>query len=152
MIAISDPSLADHGEDRPVLKAVESFQKRYPGARIIGSAEIDYGASHTEDVISLPGVETLFSEGWPTEDTPDWVITGDLQAVLDALGITPEILAEEGIELHDEPRYSNWSGLSRLVQGLWEPWGRTDLQMSVFWVQHTEDYVGLMEEIWLNQG
>ncbi|BDM73229.1 hypothetical protein HEK616_67160 [Streptomyces nigrescens] len=147
VLAISDPSLADNGNAHPVLGQVTALRDRFPGARIVGSAHVDCGETHSEDVIVVPGVPLLHSEGWPGEEP--WTLTGDLQAVLDALGITPEVLEEEDVELSGDPRYSDWEGLARLALGPYDPWGRADLLTSVFRVRHTESATALMEEIWL---
>ncbi|MFF7178241.1 DUF6333 family protein [Streptomyces sp. NPDC008121] len=150
VIALADPALADNGDAHPVREQVRALAERYPGARIVGSAHVDTGETHAEDAVVVPGAPALHSAGWSGEEP--WTLTGDVWAVLDALGITPEAVEEEDVEIDEDPRFTEWEGVSRLAQGPCRPWGRKELRMSVFRVRHTEAATRRMEEIWLPEG
>ncbi|MEU8780361.1 DUF6333 family protein [Streptomyces sp. NPDC048637] len=146
IISITDPALADHIGDLPLLGASTTLRERYPDARIVGSANVDLGEDHTEDIIQLPGGLMLHTEGWPGVEPLE--VTGAPQAVVRALGISSETLAEEEIDLDEESDEIDWQALGRLALGPCDPWGRADLQMSVFRVRHTSSSTFRMEETW----
>ncbi|MFG2892497.1 DUF6333 family protein [Streptomyces sp. NPDC048248] len=146
VISITDPALADNIGDLPLLGASTTLRKRYPDARIVGSANVDLGEDHTEDIVQLPGDLMLHTEGWPGVDPLE--VTGDPHAVMRALGISLETLAEEEIDLDEESDEIDWRALGRLALGPSDPWGRSDLRMSVFRVRHTSGSTFRMEESW----
>ncbi|MGP8304168.1 DUF6333 family protein [Streptomyces inhibens] len=150
VISISDPALAESIGDLPLLGASATLRERYPDARIVGSAHVDCGEDHTEDIIQLPGGVMLHAEGWPCVEPLD--VTGDPQAVVRALGISPEPLAEEEIDLDAASDEIDWRALGRLALGPCDPWGRPDLQMSVFRVRHTSSATFRMRETWFMNG
>ncbi|MGW6919112.1 DUF6333 family protein [Kitasatospora sp. NPDC054939] len=146
LIGLSDPALADNGNQLPLLAETEALHRRFPDARIVGSVGTDMGAHHSEDTVHLPTGLALHSEGW---DSTRWDLTGDPHALLHALGIRPESLAGQAAELHpDDPAATDWQSFGRLALGPWDPWGRRTLQLSAFRVRHTAEYTDLMEEIW----
>jgi len=147
IIGISDPALADNGNDRPLLDETTALHQRYPDARIVGSVSNDMGMTHYESTIHLPEGLMLHYEGWSGE--PHWDLTGDPHAILHALGSTPESLAGHDAELdEDDPSCTNWNAFGNLALGPRAPWHFETVQMSSFRVRHTEDYTSLMEEIW----
>ncbi|MGW2111763.1 DUF6333 family protein [Streptomyces sp. NPDC001948] len=146
VISITDPALADSIGDSPLLGASNTLRSRYPDARIVGSADVHCGGDHTEDIIRLPGGLMLHAEGWSGVEPLE--VTGDPQAVVRALGISSETLAEEAIDLDEESDEIDWRALGRLALGPCDPWGRVDLRMSVFRVRHTSGSTFRMEESW----
>lgn len=146
VISITDPALADSIGDSPLLGASNTLRERYPDARIVGSANVHCGGDHTEDIIQLPGGLMLHAEGWSGVEPLE--VTGDPQAVVRALGISSETLAEEAIDLDGESDEVDWRALGRLALGPCDPWGRVDLRMSVFRVRHTSSSTFRMEESW----
>ncbi len=146
IIGISDPALADNGNECPLLAETEAFHQRYPDARIIGSVSSDMGESHSENTIHLPDGPMLHYTGW---DSELWELTGDPRAILHALGIPPESLAGQDAELDEEdPSRTNWHAFGDLALGPCAPWHFEAVQMSAFRVRRTKDYTTLMEEIW----
>ncbi|MFJ6752880.1 DUF6333 family protein [Streptomyces sp. NPDC091266] len=148
VISLTDPALADTIGDLPLLGAATTLRERYPDARIVGSANVDRGEDHTEDIIQLPDGLTLHTEGWPGVEPLE--VTGDPQAVVRALGISPETLAKESIDLDEESDEIDWRTLGRLALGPGDPWGRADLPMSVFRVRHTSTSTYRMKEAWFS--
>ncbi|SDM68468.1 hypothetical protein SAMN04487981_102251 [Streptomyces sp. cf386] len=146
VISITDPALADNIGDLPLLGASTKLRERHPDARIVGSANVDCGEDHTEDIIQLPGGLMVHTEGWPGVEPLD--VTGDPRAVVRALGISSETLADEAIDLDEESDEIDWRALGRLALGPCDPWGRPDLTMSVFRVRHTSGSTYRMEESW----
>ncbi|MFE0192580.1 DUF6333 family protein [Streptomyces sp. NPDC058989] len=146
VISITDPSLADNIGDCPLLGASNTLRERYPDARIVGSADVHLGGDHTEDTIQLPDGVMLHAEGWLGVEPLE--VTGDPQAVVRALAISSEALAQEAIDLDEEPDEIDWRALGRLALGPCDPWGRADLRMSVFRVRHTRGSTLRMEESW----
>lgn len=149
---ISDPALAAYDAGMtPVLDEVTALHERYPGAVIVGSAAPDFGETHTEDVICLPGGLTLFASGFPADETP-WYVDGDPHSILNALGIDLADLMEEDREylyLDEEPHLTNWGLLGGVVLEHCGRRFRAGLEMSVFRVRHTEEHTSLMEEMWM---
>ncbi|MFH8569344.1 DUF6333 family protein [Streptomyces sp. NPDC017993] len=146
VISITDPALADSVGDLPLLGASTTLRRRYPDAWIVGSANVDCGEDHTEDTIQLPDGLMLHAEGWPGVEQLE--VTGDPQAVVRALDISSQTLAEEAIDLDEESDEIDWRALGRLALGPGDPWGRADLRMSVFRVRHTSSSTFRMEESW----
>ncbi|MER7000557.1 DUF6333 family protein [Streptomyces sp. NPDC000410] len=146
VISITDPALVDGIGDSPLLGASATLHERYPDARIVGSADIDLGEYHSEDIIQLPGGLLLHAEGWSGVEPLE--VTGDPQAVVRALGISPETLVDESIDLDEESDEIDWRALGRLALGPCDPWGRSDLRMSVFRVRHTSGSTFRMQEAW----
>ncbi|MEU8686214.1 DUF6333 family protein [Streptomyces sp. NPDC048611] len=146
VISVTDPALVDSIGDLPLLGASAALRERHPDARIVGSANVDCGEDHTEDLIQLPGGVMLHAEGWPGVEPLD--LTGDPHAVVRALGIGAETLVEEAIDLAEESDEIDWRALGRLALGPCDPWGRADLRMSVFRVRHTSSSTFRMEESW----
>ncbi|MFG2553232.1 DUF6333 family protein [Streptomyces sp. NPDC048581] len=146
VISISDPALADNIGDVPLLGASTMLRERHPDAMIVGSANVDLGEDRAEHVIQLPDGLMLHTEGWPGVQPLE--VTGDPRAVVRALGISSETLADEAIDLDEESDEIDWRTLCRLALGPYDPWGRRDLRMSVFRVRHTSSSTFRMEETW----
>ncbi|ARH89075.1 hypothetical protein STRMOE7_00575 [Streptomyces sp. MOE7] len=149
---ISDPALATYDAGMtPVLQEVTALHERYPKALIVGSAAPDFGETHTEDVICLPGGLTLFAAGFPAYPTP-WDVDGDPHAVLKALDIDPADLTDEereDLQLDEAAHVTNWGMLGGLVLDRCGRRYRPGLEWSVFRVRHTEEYTSMMEEMWM---
>ncbi|KUJ69838.1 hypothetical protein ACZ90_08585 [Streptomyces albus subsp. albus] len=151
---MADPALTAYDAGMtPVLDGARVMRERHPGALIVGSAQADFGESHTEDVIWLPEGPLLFASGFPCYEDP-WHVDGDPRAVLDALGIDPAELDEEYREylhLDGEPHSINWGMLGGLVLEHCGHRPAAGLEMSVFRVRHVEGYTSMMEEMWLSE-
>lgn len=146
VVGVSDPALADNGNDLPLLRETEALHKRYPDARIIGAVNVDMGETHSENAVHLPGGLTLHYSGWDS-DLCD--LTGDPHAILRALGVPPESLAGQDAEPDEEdPAATSWYAFGNLALGPLNPWHFETVQMSAFRVRHTAEYTALMEEIW----
>lgn len=146
VISITDPALADNIGDAPLLGAAARLHERHPDAMIVGSANVDLGEDHSEDIIQLPGGLMLHTEGWSGVEPLE--VTGDPQAMVRALGLSSETLADKEIDLDEESDEIDWRALGRLALGPYDPWGRADLRMSVFRVRHTSGSTYRMEETW----
>lgn len=148
VIAVSDYSLVDNGLDLTLLAQTRALAERFPQARIIGSTEIDQGETHEETVVRLPGGATLHTEGWPAAEP--FHLDGDPHAIARAVGITPEVLAHNHIDLSGEPWTVPWASFGEVLLHPFEPWGYEALKMSEFRVRHTEDSVLHMDDIWFD--
>ncbi|WP_228002421.1 DUF6333 family protein [Nocardia australiensis] len=145
--AITDPGPVHCNGSYPVDEEAESLAERFPAAVIIATCTIDYNMTYGAWKIIHPNGTRLFAGGWHGED--DWDFEGSPTAVATAFGITEQELSEENIEMDDEVNVFDWAGLCDLAFKKVAPLDHTDRTTSVFRVQHTEDAIGNMEEIWL---
>jgi hypothetical protein len=148
--AISDPAMADNGNDTPLWYEVNRLHERFPDARIVGRVEVDCGESHTEDIIRLPGGPVFHASGWPTMDP--WELTGDPRAVAAALGIGADVLEEHDLDFDADPGEVEWADFATLALGEADPWPMSSLTTSVFRVRHTESATRTMEELYFLGG
>jgi hypothetical protein len=146
-LGISDPALADDGNNTPLLYEVGRLRERYPDARIVGRVEVDCGESHTEDIVWLPGGAMFHASGWPGMDP--WELTGDPHAVAAALGITDQMLEDIDVDLDAEPEDVEWADFVSLALGEADPWPWPQPETSVFRVRHTERYTRRMERLFI---
>ncbi|MGW7360972.1 DUF6333 family protein [Streptomyces sp. NPDC054802] len=150
LLSVSDPAFADDGNDRPLLAEATRLRDRFPDARIVGRVEVHCGAEHTEDLVWLPDGTMFHACGWPGDEP--FVVTGDPQAVMSALGITTEALEDLDVyvDLDDEPNQNDWGALATACLADADPWGRTDLYASSLRVRHSEHATGHMEALYFN--
>ncbi|MEU9124777.1 DUF6333 family protein [Streptomyces sp. NPDC048506] len=148
LMSISDPAFADDGNDMPLLAEATRLRKRFPDARIVGRVEVHCGAEHTEDLVWLPDGTMFHACGWPGDEP--FVVSGDPQAVMAALGITAEVLddLEVYFDLDDEPNQNDWGALASACLGEADPWGRRDLDASALRVRHSEHATSHMESLY----
>lgn len=146
---IADPALAHCGDTFPVLEQAEALRKRFPEAVIVAAATLEYNAPYGAFVISHPDGTSVFAAGWQGEG--DWDLDGDVRAVVRAFGITEEALAEEEIDLDDDPGSFDWDALAQLALEQVAPLDHENRVMSAFRVRHTEDTTFDMEETWLEE-
>ncbi|MGW5423210.1 DUF6333 family protein [Streptomyces sp. NPDC003943] len=147
VLGISDPSLADDGNDEPLWHEAARLRERFPDARIFGRVSFDHGDSHTEDLVWLPDGTMFHASGWPGMEP--WELAGDPYEVAAALGITDAMLAEADLDLDDEPEQVEWADLVSLALGDADPWTRPRPRVSAFRVRHNEAYTLRMEELFL---
>lgn len=147
VLGVSDPALADAGDNTPLLHEVGRLRERYPEARIVGRVEVDCGESHTEDIVWLPDGTLFHASGWPGMEP--WELTGDPHAVAGALGITGRTLEEAGVDLDAGPEEVDWAGFVSLALGDADPWAWPQPRVSVFRVRHTETATRRMEGLFL---
>ncbi|WP_329118727.1 DUF6333 family protein [Streptomyces sp. NBC_01353] len=151
VICISDPALADDGTDCTVREEARALHARYPGSLVVGSAHVDLGEDHVEDVVLLPDGTMLHASGYAGFEEP-WESEGDPRSVLQALGVDVDALDEETQEdlgLDAEPHITNWEMLVSLAFQGRDPRRQPRLEVSVFRVRHTREYTATMEELWL---
>lgn len=148
LMSVSDPAFADDGNDMPLLAEATRLRKRFPDARIVGRVEVHCGAEHTEDLVWLPDGTMFHACGWPGDEP--FVVAGDPQAVMTALGITAEVLddLEVYFDLDDEPSQNDWGALATACLGGADPWGRSDLDASALRVRHSEYATSHMEYLY----
>ncbi|MFJ6461116.1 DUF6333 family protein [Streptomyces sp. NPDC091387] len=148
VMSVSDPAFADDGNDMPLLAEATRLRERFPDARIVGRVEVHCGAEHTEDLVWLPDGTMFHACGWPGDEP--FVVTGDPQGVMSALGITVEAL--EDIDVYfdpdDEPNQNDWGALATACLGDADPWGRADLDASSLRVRHSEHATSHMEGLY----
>ncbi|WP_405808000.1 DUF6333 family protein [Streptomyces sp. NBC_00210] len=147
VLGISDPALADNGNNTPLLYEVGRLRERYPDARIVGRVEVDCGESHTEDIVWLPDGAMFHASGWPGMDP--WELAGDPHAVAAALGITDQMLEDIDVDLDAEPEEVEWADFVSLALGEADPWSWPQPEASVFRVRHTETYTRRMERLFI---
>ncbi|MGW4897516.1 DUF6333 family protein [Kitasatospora sp. NPDC004240] len=150
VLGIGDPALADNGNNAPLLYEVYRLREQYPDALIAGRVEVDFGESHTEDVVWLPDGTMFQATGWPGIGPCE--LTGDPHAVAAALGITRDRLEAVGVGPDAEPAEVKWSALVGLALGEADPWPWTHLETSVLKVRHTASSVRRMEELYFPGG
>ncbi|MCX4635093.1 DUF6333 family protein [Streptomyces sp. P9-2B-2] len=152
LMSISEPAFADDGNDMPLLAEATRLRKRFPDARIVGRVEVHCGAEHTEDLVWLPDGTMFHACGWPGDEP--FVVAGDPQAVMTALGITAELLDELEVyfDLDDEPDQNDWGALATVCLGDADPWGRSDLDASILRVRHSESATSHMESLYFITG
>jgi hypothetical protein len=150
LLSISDPAFADDGNDMPLLAEATRMRERFPDARIVGRVEVHCGAEHTEDLVWLPDGTMFHACGWPGDEP--FVVTGDPQAVMSALGITAEVLEDLEVyfDLDDEPNQNDWGALATACLAGADPWGRADLHASSLRVRHSEHATSHMEALYFN--
>ncbi|MFG3141319.1 DUF6333 family protein [Streptomyces sp. NPDC048211] len=148
VISVSDPAFADDGSDMPLLAEATRLRERFPDARIVGRVEVHFGAEHTEDLVWLPDGTMFHACGWPGDEP--FVVTGDPQGVMSALGITAEALEDLDVyvDLDDDPNQNDWGALATACLGDADPWGRADLEASSLRVRHSEHATGRMESLY----
>ncbi|MGW8882718.1 DUF6333 family protein, partial [Streptomyces mirabilis] len=112
VMSVSDPAFADDGNGMPLFAEATRLRERFPDARIVGRVEVHCGAEHTEDLVWLPDGTMFHACGWPGDEP--FVVTGDPQAVMSALGITEEVLEELDVyfDLDDDPNQNDWGALA----------------------------------------
>jgi hypothetical protein len=147
VLGISDPALADNGDNTPLLYEVGRLRERYPDARIVGRVEVDCGESHTEDIVWLPDGTMFHASGWP--GIGPWELTGDPHAVAAALGVTERTLADIDVDLDAEPEEVEWADFVSLALGAADPWPWPQPEVSVFRVRHTGAATRRMEGLFL---
>ncbi|MFG3344611.1 DUF6333 family protein [Streptomyces sp. NPDC048018] len=147
VLGISDPALADDGNDEPLRREVDGLRRRFTDARIFGRVAFDCGDSHTEDLVSLPDGTLFHASGWP--GTEPWEVTGDPHEVAAALGITRGMLADAEVDLAAEPEEVEWGAFVSLALGNADPWPWAESRIGAFRVRHTEAYTRRMEELFL---
>ncbi|MEV5968380.1 DUF6333 family protein [Streptomyces sp. NPDC051921] len=150
---VSDPALADDGTDCAVREEARALHRRYPGSLVVGSAHVDLGEDHVEDVVLLPDGTLLHASGYPGFEDP-WESQGDPRAVLRALGVDVDLLDEdtrEDLGLDGEPHLTNWEMVISLALQDRDPRRQPHLDVSVFRVRHTRAYTATMEEMWLSR-
>ncbi|MFG2095344.1 DUF6333 family protein [Streptomyces sp. NPDC048612] len=150
LMSVSDPAFADDGNGMPLLAEATRLRERFPDARIVGRVEVHCGAEHTEDLVWLPDGTMFHACGWPGDEP--FVVTGDPQAVLSALGITAEALEDLDayVDLDDEPNQNDWAALATACLAGADPWGRADLDASTLRVRHSEHATSHMEALYLS--
>lgn len=152
-ICVSDPALADDGTDNTVRETARALHARHPGALLIGSAHVDLGEDHVEDVVLLPDGTLLHASGYPGFEDP-WESQGDPRAVLGALGVDVDLLDEdtqEDLALDAEPHLVNWEMVIALALKGRDPRRHPRLEVSLFRVRHTRPHTATMEELWLSR-
>jgi hypothetical protein len=150
VLGISDPALADNGNDTPLLYETRRLRERFPDARIVGRVYVHCGADHTEDVVWLPDGTMFHASGWPGDEP--WELTGDPHAIVSALGVTAQQLDDIGIDLEEDPSEIEWADFVALALGEADPWRWGQLQTSAFRVRHTESYTSQMEDLYFIGG
>lgn len=152
VLGISDPALGDNGNSTPLLYEVGRLRERYPDARIVGRVEVDFGESHTEDIVWLPDGTMFHATDWLGRDP--WELTGDPHAVAATLGTAGEMLADIDVDLDAGPEEVEWSAFVGLALGDADPWPWTHLETSILKVRvrHTESPTHRMEELYLMGG
>ncbi|UYQ64392.1 DUF6333 family protein [Streptomyces peucetius] len=150
LMSIADPAFADDGNDMPLLAEATRLRERFPDARIVGRVEVHCGAEHTEDLVWLPDGTMFHACGWPGDEP--FVVTGDPQAVMSALGITTEVLEDLDVyfDLDDEPNQNDWGALATACLAGADPWGRADLDASSLRVRHSEHATSHMEALYFS--
>ncbi|MEU9091370.1 DUF6333 family protein [Streptomyces sp. NPDC048428] len=148
VMSVSDPAFADDGNDMPLLAEATRLRERFPDARIVGRVEVHCGAEHTEDLVWLPDGTMFHACGWPGDEP--FVVTGDPQGVMSALGITTEGLEDLDayVDLDDDPNQNDWGALATACLGEADPWGRADLDASSLRVRHSEHATSHMESLY----
>ena len=118
----------------------------------MGRVEVHCGAEHSEDLVWLPDGTMFLACGRPGDEP--FVVAGDPQAVMTALGITTEALDDLGVyfDLDDEPNQNDWGALATACLGDADPWGRSDLEASVLRVRHGEYATSHMESLYFSTG
>jgi hypothetical protein len=142
-LGISDPALADDGNDTPLLTVTRELRERYPDARIVGRVHFHAGADHTEDIVWLPDGAMFHATGWPGDEP--FEVTGDPAAIASALGIPADTLAALGLDKED-PADIEWADFAALALGRADPWGWEQIKTTAFRVRHTEFATSTMEE------
>lgn len=148
VMSVSDPAFADDGNDMPLLAEAARLRERFPDARIVGRVEVHCGAEHTEDLVWLPDGTMFHACGWPGDEP--FVVTGDPQGVMSALGITAEGLEDLDVyfDPDDDPNQNDWGALATACLGDADPWGRADLDASSLRVRHSEQATSHMESLY----
>ncbi|MGW1377427.1 DUF6333 family protein [Streptomyces sp. NPDC002446] len=146
---ITDPGLVHCNGVYPVWEEAESLAERFPKAVIIASCTIDYHMTYGAWKIVHPDGTRLFAAGWHGED--HWDFDGSPADVAAAFGITAEELREADVDMDADVNVFYWGGLCDLALRKVAPLDRTGRTVSVFRVRHTEDAIGNMEEIWLEE-
>ncbi|WP_037681654.1 DUF6333 family protein [Streptomyces griseus] len=147
VLGISDPALADSGDDTPLLYEVGRLRERYPDARIVGRVDFDRGESHTEDIVWLPDGAMFHASGWPGIGPCE--LTGDPHAVAAALGITDRTLQDIDVDLDADPEEVEWAPFVSLALGSADPWPWSQPEVSVFRVRHTQTHTRRMERLFI---
>lgn len=145
VLGISDPALADSGNDLPLLSEARGLRERYPDARIVGRVGFHCGAAHTEDIVWLPDGAMFHAAGWPGDEP--FEVTGDPSAIASALGITAEALEDLGLD-EEDPADVEWADFAALALGQADPWGIERIRTTAFRVRHTEFATSTMEELY----
>lgn len=146
VLGISDPALADNGNDTPLLEEVRRLRERFPDARIVGRVSCHMGSEHTEDIIWLPDGAVFHAVGWPGDEP--FAVTGDPHAIVSSLGVTAEMLEDIDVDLDEDPADVEWAGFVALALGAADPWGWEQIQTTAFRVCHTESSTSRMEELY----
>ncbi|PNG92981.1 DUF6333 family protein [Streptomyces malaysiensis] len=147
---INDPALISLSERFPVQEQAEALADRHPDAVIVAAAEMDLpGADYGTWKIVHPDGARIFAAGFSGEE--DWDVEGEVTAVLDAFGTTPERAAAVGVDPAQPPRSFAWDALARLALKAVSPTDRRGLMASVFRVRHTEDAIVAMEDTWFER-
>lgn len=149
VLGISDPALADDGNDTPLLTEARTLRERYPDARIVGRVHFHGGASHTEDIVWLPDGAMFHATGWPGDEP--FEVTGDPFAIASALGISTEALHDLGLD-EEDPADVEWADFAALALGKADPWGWGQIQTTAFRVRHTEFATSTMEDQYFTGG
>ncbi|MFI1811632.1 DUF6333 family protein [Streptomyces sp. NPDC020422] len=150
-VCLSDPALADDGTDNTVREAARAVHARHPGSLVVGSAHVDLGEDHIEDVLLLPDGTLLHASGYPGFEDP-WESQGDPRAALGALGVDVDLLDEdtqEDLALDGEPHLVNWELVVSLALKGRDPRRHPRLEVSLLRVRHTREHTAAMEELWL---
>ncbi|MET8180628.1 DUF6333 family protein [Streptomyces sp. NPDC005336] len=147
---INDPALISLSERFPIQEQAEALADRYPDAVIVAAADMDLpGADYGTWKIVHPDGARLFAAGFAGEE--NWDVEGEVTAILDAFGITPEQAAAAGVNPAHTPRSFAWDALAGLALKAVSPTDRRGLMASVFRVRRTEDAVVSMEDTWFDQ-
>ncbi|MGW7754706.1 DUF6333 family protein [Streptomyces violaceusniger] len=150
VIQINDPALISLSESFPIEEQAEALADRYPDAVIVAAAGMDLpGADYGTWKIVHPGGARIFAAGFAGEE--NWDVAGEVTAILDAFGITPEQAAAAGVNPAHAPRSFAWDALAGLALKAVSPTDRRGLMASVFRVRRTEDAVVSMEDTWFDQ-
>lgn len=146
---ITDPGLVHCNGSYPVEEEAEALAERFPGAVIIASCTIDYHMTYGAWTIVHPDGPRLFAAGWHGED--DWDLDGSPADVAAAFGLTAQELSDGGIDMTAAVNVFSWGALcTRALQKV-APLDHTGRSVSLLRVRHTEEAIGAMEEIWLEE-